>query len=56
MKHFLIQSHLIKHSGTQSGLEDTHSALEHSKHSESTRELGHSEGTRALMELGLLDT
>ena len=42
---FLLQSHLIRHLGTQSVFKDSQSALEHSRDSESTRELIYSEGT-----------
>ena len=63
MKHLFMfnvsfKSHLIRHSGTGRVFKDTERALEHLRHSESTRALkalGHSstQGTRAL---GHLDT
>ena len=51
MKHtfmlsILFKSHLIRHSGTGRAFKDTLRALEHSKHSESTRALGHSDSTQ----------
>ena len=51
MHSILFKSHLIIHSGTKRGFKDTQKALEHSRHSESTRAFGHSESTqRALRE------
>ena len=42
----LFKSHLIRHSGTKHGFKDTQRAVEHLRHSESTRALGHSESTQ----------
>ena len=39
-------SHLIRHSGTVRAFKDTQTALQHLRHSERTRALGHSEGTQ----------
>ena len=41
-----FKSHLIRHSGTGCTFTDTQRVLEHFRHSESTRALGHSEGTQ----------
>ena len=46
MLSILFQLQLIKHSGTGSASEGTQRALKHLRHSESTRALGHSEGTQ----------
>ena len=53
MHSILFKSHLIIHSGTKRGFKDTQKALEHSRHSESTRAFGHSESTQRA--LGHLD-
>ena len=55
MLSILFQLQLIKHSGTGSASEGTQSALQHLRHSESTRALGHSEGTQRALK-GYLDT
>ena len=48
----LFQSHLIRHSGTQSAFKDTQRAFKHSKHWESTRAHGGHSDTWALKALG----
>ena len=53
MKHIfmlrnLFKSHLIRHSGTGGAFNNTQTALEHLRNSESTWALGLSEGTRTL--------
>ena len=50
MLSFLFKSHLIRHSGTRPAFKDIQRALEHLRHSESTRRAlrGHSD-TRALV-------
>ena len=40
MLSFLFKSHLIRHSGTKPAFKDIQRALEHLRHSESTRDLG----------------
>ena len=48
-----FQSHLIRHSGSGCTFKDTQRVLEHLRHSENTRPLGHLESTRrALRHLG----
>ena len=49
MLSILFQLQLIKHSGTGSASEGTQRALKHLRHSESTRALGHSEGTQRVL-------
>ena len=57
MLSFFLKSHLIRHSGMRRAFKDTQRALEHLRHSKSTRALGeHSEGTRALKALRDTDT
>ena len=61
MKHILmlsilINSHLIRHSGTGCAFKDSHMALKHLRHSESTRALGQSEDTQGLGYLRNLGT
>ena len=51
-----FQSHLIRHSATGFTFKDTQRVVEHLKHLENIRVLGHSEGTRALEHLRLLGT
>ena len=46
MLSFSFQSHLIKHSDMGRTFKDSQRAFEHLRHSESTRALGHSEGTQ----------
>ena len=51
IKHLFVistsfQSHLIRHSVMQKAFKDTQMALKHSRHSESTRAPGQSEGNR----------
>ena len=51
MKHLFMlsisfKSHLIRHSGTERAFKDTRRTLKHLGHSESTRAVGHSEGTQ----------
>ena len=55
MLSFPFQSHLIIHSDTGRTFKDNQRTLEHLRHSESTRALGYSEGTRALKALGHSD-
>ena len=52
----LFQSHLIKHSGTQSAFRDAQGTLEHSRHSESTRVLGGHSGTWTFKVLDLFSS
>ena len=42
----LFNSHLTGHLGTRRAFQDTQRALEHLKHSENARALGHSESTQ----------
>ena len=56
MLSILINSHLIRHSGTGRAFKDTQRILKHLRHSESTRALGQSEGTQALGHLRNLGT
>ena len=57
MLSILFKSHRIRHSGTGRAFKDTLKVLEHLRHSESTRALGHSESTqKALKALGHSDT
>ena len=54
MKHIfmfsiLFKSHLIRHSGTGRVFKDIQRTLEHLRHSESTRALGHSESTQRVL-------
>ena len=48
MLSMLFKSHLIRNSGTGRGFKDTQRALEHLRHSESTRVLREHSGTWAL--------
>ena len=52
----LFKSHLIRHSDTRRAFKGTQRALEHLRHSGSTRALGEHLGTRALKALGHWDT
>ena len=49
MLSFCFQSHPIRHSDTGNTFKDNQSTLEHLKHSESSRALGHSEGIRSAL-------
>ena len=51
-----FQSHLIRHSGSGCTFKDTQSVLNHLRRSESTRAIGHSEGTWAAKALKHLDS
>ena len=46
MLSILFKSHLIRHSDMERAFKDTQRTLEHLRHSESTRVVGHSEGTQ----------